>query len=401
MNLTMRSAIVGSILVAALATAVYVLSRTEPAETSASIALSEAMGGDTTGFALVTEARELVFPADYGPHPEYRTEWWYYTGNLQTADLRHFGFEFTIFRFAVAPPDNIAEASESNWATNQLFMGHLSLSDVQEGDFYAFERFSRPVAGLAGAESDPYRVWLEDWNIEGTPDGAFPTRIQASDGVVSIDLEMEPTKPIVLQGDRGFDPKGPGVGNASYYYSFTRLATEGVVRIQGDSYPVTGYSWKDHEWSTSALGPDQVGWDWFALQLSDEREIMFYQLRRNDGTVSPYTTGVLVDKDGSTSAFGESDVELTVLDYWTSEVSDATYPSGWELQIPRHDIELLVEPLMPNQELNVSVRYWEGAVKIDGTADGQAVNGFGFVEMTGYDPISAGDDAQARSRGAR
>lgn len=397
----MRGIAIGVLVAALTAGALFMLSREEPSQTTASISLSEAMGGDTTGFTLATEVRDLVFPDDYGPHPDFRTEWWYYTGNLQTEDLRHFGFEFTIFRFAVAPPDSLGTIRASNWATNQLFMGHFSLSDVQERQFYAFERFSRPAAGLAGAEADPYRVWLEDWTIEGSPNDAFPTQLRASAGDVAIDLQLDPTKPVVLQGDRGLDPKGPGVGNASYYYSFTRLATIGSVQIRDNSFPVSGYSWKDHEWSTSALGPDQVGWDWFALQLSDDREIMFYQLRRSDGTVSPYTTGVLVDPDGSTTPLARDDVELTVLDYWTSETSRATYPSGWQIQIPVHDLALKIQPLMPNQELNVSVRYWEGAVSIEGVAGGDAVSGFGFVEMTGYDPISTGDDGQARARGSR
>ena len=382
------------ILVASLAAGAFLL-RSESAESiQASLALAEAMGGDTTGYARAEAVRPLVFPDDYGPHPGYKTEWWYYTGNLGTEDGRHFGYELTIFRFALAPSDSAAPERASAWATDQLFMAHFGLTDVAAEDFYAFERFSRGALGLAGAQAAPYRVWLEDWSMEGGAGDPFPMRLRAAEDGVAMDITLEAAKPLVLQGDRGLDQKGPEPGNASYYYSFTRLATEGIITIDGNAYAVRGLSWKDHEWSTSALGDEQVGWDWFALQLSDGRDLMYYQLRRRDGTPSPFTNGVLVVLDGSTRPLALGDVSLDVLDTWTSPRTAAAYPARWRFRIPSEALDLQITPHLPDQEMDVSVRYWEGAVRIEGTSGGEAVSGNGYVEMTGYG--EGGDEERGR-----
>lgn len=383
------------LLVATLGAAAYWL-RPAARPLEASLALAEAMGGDTTGYRRADTPRPLVFPDDYGPHPGYKTEWWYYTGNLGTDAGRHFGFEFTIFRFALAPPDAAAAERASDWATDQLFMAHFALTDVEADGFYAFERFSRGALGLAGAQAAPYRVWLEDWAMEGGAGDPFPMRLRASEDGVAIDLTLAAGKPLVLQGEQGLDQKGPEPGNASYYYSFTRLPTTGTITVGDEAYAVQGLSWKDHEWSTSALGSEQVGWDWFALQLSDGRDIMFYQLRRRDGTASPFTNGVLVAADGATKPLALGDVTLDVRDTWASPRSDAVYPAGWRFRIPSEDLDLQIVPHMADQEMNVSVRYWEGAVRIDGTAGGEAVTGNGYVEMTGY---GEGQDDERGRRG--
>ena len=384
------------VVLAALTAGAFLLQSNQEGEIRASLAVAEAMGGDTTGYDRADEVRTLIFPDDYGPHPGFKTEWWYYTGNLDTEEGRHFGYEFTIFRFALAPPDTIAPTRASGWATDQLFMAHFALSDVEAGAFYAFERFSRGALGLAGAQAAPYRIWLEDWSMEGRPETLFPMRLRTGQDDVAIDLALETAKPLVLQGDRGLDPKGPEPGNASYYYSFTRLPTTGTITIDGQSYTVRGLSWKDHEWSTSALGDDQVGWDWFALQLSNGQDLMFYQLRRRDGTLSPFTNGVLVALDGVTTPLAPDDVTLDILDTWTSPRSDAAYPARWRLRLPSASLDLEITPYLADQELDVSVRYWEGAVRIEGTVEGEAVSGNGYVEMTGY-----GDEGGAASRTSR
>ena len=343
--------------------------------------LAEAMGGDTLGYARANGIREFDFPNDYGAHPDFKTEWWYFTGNVFSESGRRFGYELTLFRSALAPPDPAGSDSASDWATRQLYMGHFSLADPETGTFHAFERFSRGAMGLAGATAAPFRIWLHDWNMASV-DGSenlFPLRLQAEERGVAIDLTLRATKPVTLQGDQGWDPKGEGPGNASYYYSFTRMETEGTVAVADGVFTVEGQSWKDHEWSTSALGPDEIGWDWFALQLDDGREIMVYQLRRRDGSISPYTGGTLVEKDGSKQHLTMNDVDLRVLEYWTSEVSGARYPVRWELTHPEQELALEISAIMPNQELNVSVRYWEGAVDIGGSHPG-----YGYVEMTGY-----------------
>ena len=368
---------IGGLLVA------VVLSTRSEAPIAASLDLAEAMGGDTTGYARATAIRAFRFPDDHGPHPAFKTEWWYVTGNLSAGAARRFGFQFTLFRVALTPTGTLRRTSD--WASNQLYMGHFTVTDVDGARFYADERFSRGAAGLAGAEGQPFRVWLEDWAVTAaTPTSTVPPfRVVAAGAGAAVDLVMAPLKPLVLQGDRGLDPKGDEPGNASYYYSFTRLATEGTIVVEGETFAVEGLSWMDREWSTSALGADQVGWDWFALQLDDGRDLMFYQLRRRDGTPSPQTSGVLVGADGEKTPLAQADVNLAVTDTWTSP-EGTTYPAGWRLQIPAHGLDLRVTPLLANQELDVSVRYWEGAVAVEGTARERSVSGQGYVELTGY-----------------
>ena len=382
-----RSLLIGAFVLALLGAGAYLLTQDDRSNIDASVAVAEAMGGDTTGYRRATTVREFTFPRDHGPHPGYKTEWWYYTGNLNAADGRHFGYELTIFRIAMTPPDSAADeparTDTSDWATDHFYMAHFAVSDVENEIMYDFQRFSRGAAGLAGAQADPFRVWLEDWQASGPAGDTFPMRLRAASDGIGVDLSLTPKKPHVLQGDRGFSQKGPGEGNASYYYSFTRLGAEGTVAINGDTSAVEGLSWMDREWSTSALGENQVGWDWFALQLSDGRDIMYYQIRQPDGTPSPYTEGVIVAEDGSARRIDRGDAQLEVLDTWTND-RGATYPAGWRLQIPSAQIDLTITPYFDDQELDATVRYWEGAVQIDGTADGDPVSGNGYVEMTGY-----------------
>lgn len=340
------------------------------------------MSSDTTGYLRAEESRAFDFPTDYGPHPGFKTEWWYYTGNLEAQGGEHFGYQFTIFRFALTPPDTTLSSRTSAWATNQLFMAHFALTDVEGEQFFAFERFSRGAAGLAGAQADPYRIWLEDWSVE-SPNASFPMHLRAKQEEVAIDLTLDAALPAVLQGEGGLDQKGPEPGNASYYYSFPRLQTEGTITVRGETFAVQGLSWKDHEWSTSALGEDQVGWDWFSLQLDNGQSLMYYQLRRRDGTPSPFTSGVLIEPDGSTRPLDTGDVTLDVLDTWTSP-RGGTYPARWQMRVHPAEITLTITPYLPDQELDVSVRYWEGAVRLEGTVTGMTVSGSGYVELTGY-----------------
>jgi predicted secreted hydrolase len=274
-------------------------------------------------------------------------------------------------------------------------MGHLALTDGASGTFEARERFSRGALGLAGARAEPFRVWIEDWVVE-TDSGAtaaegawpgsgiFPLRLEASDGGVGLDLRLEPSKPVVLQGEDGLSQKGPEPGNASFYYSFTRLVTTGSVTLGGREIPVQGQAWLDREWSTSALSQDQVGWDWFALQLGDGRDLMYYQLRLRDGRPDPLSKGVLVDADGRARPLTSGTVELTVLDRWASPRDGSVYPSRWRLVLPDEAIDLEIEPLVPDQEMNLTFRYWEGAVLVRGTSGGRPLEGRGYVELTGY-----------------
>ncbi len=351
----------------------------------ASLAVSAALdSGNLAGFARALAPRPFAFPVDHGPHPEFRTEWWYYTGNLETAAGRHFGFQLTFFRTALAPPAAGGAERASAWSASQLYLAHFALTDTAGRRFHARSRLSRDALGLAGARATPFRVWLEDWSAESDAAGGLPVRLRAAEGDVAIDLVLASDKPVVLQGDRGLSQKGSEPGNASYYYSLSRMSARGTVSAGGASLPVSGLAWMDREWSTSALGPDLVGWDWLALQLDDGREVMVYRLRRRDGTADAHSAGALIAADGATRPLAPGDVTLDALDHWTSPRSRVRYPSRWRLAIPGAALSLEITPRLADQELVVGTRYWEGAVRVEGTAAGRPIAGRGYVELVGY-----------------
>jgi len=338
-------------------------------------------GDDGDDYAQVLTSRRFDFPRDHGSHPDYQTEWWYFTGNLSGIDERHFGFQLTFFRFALAPR---ATQRESAWATNQAWMAHLAITDTTGRQFTAEERFSREAQGLAGSALEPFRVWVEDWSAEGEGEEGLPMRLQAQTDRAELRLILTPRKPPVSHGDGGMDRKGPELGNASHYYSLTRLEATGTLRLDRSEQQVQGTAWMDREWGSSALSADVVGWDWFGLQLSDGRDLMFYRLRNDDGTSSPYSEGSLVDRDGSRRRLTGRDLSLQVLDYWRSPTSGARYPVGWELILSEEDLRLQIKPHLVQQELDLSVRYWEGAVEVTGRHAGQDITGDGYVELVGY-----------------
>lgn len=338
--------------------------------------------GDTpTGFQRAEGRREWKFPEDFGPHPEYQTEWWYYTGNLASEAGERFGYQLTIFRRALLAEKD-RPARDSGWATEGIYMGHFALSDISAGEHHAFERFSRAAAGLAGAQGDPYQVWLENWQISQIGEDQY--RLSAKQGGIAIDLELVDLKGPILHGDQGYSQKGPERGNASYYYSQTRLETTGTVQTNNGSYQVNGFSWKDHEFSTNALSEGQVGWDWFSIQLDDGSELMVFQIHRADGSIDPFSSGTWISPSGETSTLGREQFIIQVEDTWRSPDSGGEYPSRWILDLPWQDLQLQITPFMADQEMNVSYNYWEGAVQVQGTMAGDKIRGSGYVELTGY-----------------
>lgn len=368
------------LIVIACAATLFVACDDAPVETPAPPSLDLATllaGADTSGYARAERMRAFRFPADHGPHPDFRTEWWYVTGNVSAANGSRFGFQLTFFRSALSPR---VSAEASAWRSNQAWMAHFALTDVARGKHHQFERFSRQGNGLAGATARPFRVWLDDWHIEAAgPDGSVRLlRLSARSGEVSITLQLDALKPVVLQGEDGLSQKGGAPGNASYYYSLSRLRATGDVGVGQDSYAVTGDAWMDREWSTSALEENQVGWDWFALQFSDDTEMMYYQMRRADGTAAPQSRGVFIDADGRTRAVFPDDIVIESTGRWRE------YPSGWKIRTTDGALDVVVTPLLEDQELELSIRYWEGAVRVVGSRDGRAVEGYGFVELTGY-----------------
>jgi predicted secreted hydrolase len=335
----------------------------------------------TPAFARALAPRPFVYPLDLGPHDTFQTEWWYYTGNLDSQDGRHFGYQLTFFRRGLSPdPQNRA----ASLATQEFYSAHLAITDVADGRHLAWERFSRGALGLAGAIGDPYRVWLEDWQVQSPErEGRF-LELQAEAEGAGLHLNLDSTLPYVPNGDRGLSAKGLEPGNASYYLSGTHLVTSGELNLGGESVAVHGLSWFDHEWSTSALDPQAIGWDWFSVQLSDGRQLMLFQIRNQDGSLSPVSSGTLVEAGGTVIHLTKDQMSIRVEGTWHSPASGADYPSRWTLMIPDYGIELHAVPWLADQEMRLSLTYWEGAVQVTGVSQGQSVSGNGYVELTGY-----------------
>lgn len=360
-----------------LVVATLLLSACEPATApQPSLRLAEVLGGtNTAGFLRAEQPREFSFPADHGPHPGFRNEWWYVTGNVETAAGRHFGYQVTFFNAALdSEPPNGASA----WQGNTLWMAHLAVTDVDSGKHVALERFSRANPGLAGAALNPFRVWLENWQLHSlNNDNDFPWQLQASDGDVSLSLQLLPLKPPVLQGNSGLSRKSAEPGNASYYYSMTRLQTAGVLRLGNEEFIVSGNSWLDREWSTSALGADQRGWDWFSLQFADGQELMYYQLLNAKGVADANSHGNWTDAGSMQTPVEPNQLVLLPLASWTGP-DGVAYTTRWQLQY--RGSTWLVEALVDDQYMALSLPYWEGAVRVTDAASGTEV-GHGFLEM--------------------
>ena len=331
-------------------------------------------------FVRVTGPRPLRFPEDHAAHPDHQIEWWYFTGNLGTESGRRFGYQLTFFRlgYLAAPLPRT-----SAWASSSTWMAHFAITDADRGKLVAPDRFARGGAGLAGAVSPPFRVWLEDWEAQSLrPPECLPLRLRARTGEFAIDLELDSEKPLVLQGDQGFSPKGAAPRQACHYLSYTRMDTQGRLKVGGEEFTVSGLSWMDHEWSTGGLAPDLAGWDWFSIQLEDGRDLMLYQLRSASAEKSSYSEGTMVDRRGGSKRLSARDVSLQSLREWRSPRSGVSYPVEWEVLVPSADLQLRVRPLIPDQELDLSVRYWEGAIVVE-SSSGRPL-GRGYVELVGY-----------------
>jgi len=326
--------------------------------------------------------RAVILPADHASHPEYRIEWWYYTGNVNAADGRRFGYQLTFFRIGVDP----SPANPSMWAVRDLFMAHLALTDVNGRTFRFTERMNRAGPGWAGAATDAYHVWNDDWSVT-LENGTHHLQAAARD--IGLDLSLAEDRPPVLHGDRGYSRKGSDPGNASIYYSLTRMPTNGRITIDGRDVPVSGQSWMDHEFGTTMLEPSQVGWDWFSIQLDDGRDLMMFELRRADGSIDPHSSGTLVEPDRTVVPIERAArFRLTPGRLWTSPASGGRYPVAWSIAVPDRDLALSVSAALDNQELrgdgSMGVTYWEGAIDVSGRVRGRAVRGRGYLEMTGY-----------------
>jgi predicted secreted hydrolase len=321
------------------------------------------------------------FPRDHASHPDYRTEWWYYTGNVVSKEGRRFGYQLTFFRTGVVRKP----ATASRWAVRDLYMAHFAVSDIDNGKFYSFERINRAGIGWAGADDISYRVWNEDW--EARLEGGDHL-LKAFDGGFQLDLRLTPAKPEVIHGINGVSRKGPSEADASHYYSITRFQAAGKIVAGGEEFDVTGLSWMDHEFGTRFLERSQIGWDWFSIQLDDGRDLMLFQIRREDGGRDPRSSGTLIDSAGRATHLGFNEFYLAPGARWRSTASGADYPVEWRIEVPGDDLRLVIRAMLDDQELrteeSTGVTYWEGSVEAEGAAGERRLRGRGYLEMTGY-----------------
>lgn len=332
-----------------------------------------------SGFRPALPGYVFEFPRDHGTHDEYRTEWWYYTGHLQTESGRRYGFELTFFRVGVTPPE---APQETKWDLRDLALAHFAITDIGGKKFRYYEKLNRMSPYTAMAAAGRLDVFNEGWRATTMPDGAW--RITASQNGDAIDLVLRTRKPPAIHGENGISVKAQGVGYASHYYSMTRLAVSGTVAGEKCS----GIAWMDHEFGSSALRENQQGWDWFAIQLDNDSELMLYQIRRTDGTPDVTSSGSLVTSDGEVIHLRHDDFTIRSLRRWKSPKSGATYPMGWAISIPGLKIAVRLDPALDDQELvtraSTRVTYWEGACDVDGSFENVSVSGQAYVEMTGY-----------------
>jgi predicted secreted hydrolase len=322
---------------------------------------------------LAVPGYQFQFPRDHFDHPEFRTEWWYYTGNLHARDGHRYGFELVFFRQGQRRGP---AANPSTWRIDDLYLAHLALTDIDGRHFRYYKRLNRAGPGIAGIDFDQRRIWNGNWETRWDHDSQ--TLSAVADGI-RLSLRLAPRKPAIIQGENGVSQKAEGAGKASYYVSFPLLDTEGTV----NGTPVTGTAWMDHEWFSNQLEPSVQGWDWFSIQLAGNAQFMLFQLRRTDGSIDPYSSGTYIAADGRSTHLKRADFELQPLEFWVSPKTHARYPTRWRVSIPSLHVALECAAAIPDQELisddAAGPTYWEGAVVYSGSA-----SGVGYLEMTGY-----------------
>ena len=329
--------------------------------------------GDAGGaFAKADGPRAFQFPEDHGAHPAYRNEWWYLTCALRAPAGREFGVQFTLFRRALFA----GGVAGDPWRNGQAYLAHFAVTDVQRGVHLEAERLARGHPRLAGAQvtEEGVRIALEDWRL--VMEGEHWLLDALGEGMAAT-LRMQPTKPVVLQGEAGLSRKGPG--QASYYYSLPRLAAAGVLVSGGQRHEASGLCWMDREWGSAILSPEQFGWAWFALMLDSGEDLMAFRLLRHDGARDPYDQGVRIGQAGDVRALSLPEFSLTPTDYWRDE-RGVRWPTGWTLRLA--DRLLRIEASVADQRMDTFYTYWEGLVRVqDGT--GRDI-GRGYMELTGY-----------------
>jgi len=341
-------------------------------------------------FKRALPGRTFSFPQDHFSHPEFKTEWWYYSGHLRSEDKKSYGYHLTFFRTALRKE---VSRKNSKWTIRNLYFAHLAITDESKKRFEYREKISRGSFDEAGASEyksgeKAFRVWIEDWSAEINASSIQNHILRAGDKEFGIELRLSSEKGPVIHGQNGISQKAKGEGYASHYYSITRLKTEGKIFLKGKVVSISGTSWIDHEFGSNQLREDQAGWDWFGIQLENGVDLMLYQIRHRDRKMDPYSSGTIVFHDGSQRHLTVSNFQVEAMDQWKSAKSGATYPSHWRIKIPGHQIELILSPTTKDQELvtnqSTRVTYWEGSVKVEGKSGSDRIKGMGYVELTGY-----------------
>ena len=327
-------------------------------------------------FDVAHPGKSFSFPQDDQQHPTFKTEWWYFTGNLMDESGKKFGYQLTFFRNALGDQHSEIQR-KSIWSSDQLIMAHFAVTDVQHQSHISYEKMRRTLPEIVGFEKKPWAIHIDPWSIKNSSEGVY--LLTAAQSGTEIKLTCSASKPRVFQGDHGYSRKGKDPGNASYYVSFPRMKTDGQIKIEGKAYQVTGESWMDHEISTSALDENQTGWDWFAIQLSTGEEVMIYQLRDRNGKQGEFSSGTWIDAQGASQKLSPKDFTLTPTRHWKSSKTKTLFPIEWDVRVPSHHLDLHVNAKVDDQEMSTFIPYWEGAIDVSGSHSGQ-----GYLELTGY-----------------
>lgn len=322
------------------------------------------------------------FPRDHHAHREFKTEWWYFTGNLSDADGYRFGYELTFFRQGIRPAAE-RDPKASRFIVDDLKFAHFAITDVNGQQFHYEQKMNRGAFGEAGFDDGQRLAWIENWSLTSSGNDAFQLTASGAAGILRLDLRT--TKPSVVHGENGVSVKAAGGGSASHYYSIPRLETTGTMTVDGSTRAVHGETWFDHEWSSSQLGKGQVGWDWVCLQWEDGAALMLYRMRLENGGVDSSSSGTWIAPDGTATHLRAADFQMTPTAVWKSTASEARYPTGWRIALPAQHAEFTVKAALDNQELKLGpITYWEGALDAAGTRDGKPIKGQGYLELTGY-----------------
>lgn len=323
---------------------------------------------------------QYKFPRDHHAHPEFKTEWWYFTGNLFDENGKRFGYELTFFREGIIPITERVE-ERSRFVVNELKFAHFTIMDASGRKFRFDQKASRGAFDDAGFDRASALAWIDDWSVQLNSAGDFHLAALSTDAI--LDLTLTPQKHPVIHGENGVSLKATGEDHTSHYYSITKLGSRGTIKLNGKEIHVRGASWFDHEWASNQLAPHQVGWNWLCVQFTNDTELMLYQMRRDDGTIDPASSGTFVATDGSAAHLAARDFSMTSSAVWKSEKTGATYPVEWQIEIPSRQLRFKVRPVLSEQELALlPLIYWEGAVDISGSD--RNPNGVGYLELTGY-----------------